>query len=852
VASLTGEYDVATEVGLGLVNCVLAAIHENEDEAYPRLPHSLTVRVDDAYRGAADPVSEAERSGVRTTAEVQVSTPTISLPVEGLADPLWSRSRTPVTTAVRPGHGPIGPIGPMGPVGPGGRASCWPRITARIRLRAWLRDTPEQLPEFLHGNLHLTAGLVRTDLAAGTFLGLDHSSGPDVGFEPAAGTTLTAEQRALVERIVRNFIRGDSEPVSFKLDLPAEVRRFDYKLQPAGPRPSAMLMFKLDDKPPGSPSPGSVSARFLPSGADFAVAIGRDFLLNGFSHLVSGLPGEFGASGTVGEWPLKIGFSASVRPDWEGATFELQPGRIAFAVSGSGTTTVGPLPTDHWSFMIRVPITLHVVGGVLKLALAGAPEVDLQDVAVGEGTIEGIARERIKSQLEAILDNPPTELREALDVGRQLKEIIGALHPAPDPRVALTGVEIRPDGVVVPGTVALAPSRLVEVRRVGLNGLADALESWIPGGTIERFVWGSHVEEHRFVTEKPLAVFEGVRCLSVQGTRVTRGGGLAPVSAEDCPVLVAILPVFRELPTPALPCHRPLLPLLAGAPQGRVEVVGHYDPWASGLVPPGGPTNLLVHFAEGPWGEASDACDKALAATGKRDAALVVVGVLGAGELAQAANATLDADTTLLLAEDPAGSWAAAFGISTAPATVLVGPDGEIRWKDEAALDPVKLGKLLDKQLESGGELSWAPLRPAVTPGDRAPDAPLRLGDGRELPLRRLRGRAVVLSFWTSCSEPSVEQLRQLREALESGRKDEAYVLGIGDGESPQQVAELAKREQLPFPLIADPERSIGRRYGISSWPATVQVGPDGRVEAADLGLVPGVSPCDQHPGRPQ
>jgi peroxiredoxin len=426
--------------------------------------------------------------------------------------------------------------------------------------------------------------------------------------------------------------------------------------------------------------------------------------------------------------------------------------------------------------------------------------------------------------------------------------MIGTLHPAP-PGVVLTGVQIRPDGVVVAGTVALAPSRPVEVRRADLNGRANALESWIPGGTIERFVWDGHPEEHRFVTEKRIVAIS--RCLSVQGTRVTRGGGLAPVAAEDCPLLVAVLPVPRELPRPSTPCRRPLLPLLAGAPEGRVEVVGHYDPWASGLAPPQGPTNLLVHFAEGPWDEAARALGEALAATRKRDAALVVVGVLAPGRLARSATATPRGDATVLVAEDSTGSWAGVFGISKPPATMLVGPDGAVRWKDEAALDPGKLGKALDAHVEPGGKVAWWPLRLAVATSGSAPDAPLRLGDGRELALRRLRGGSVILSFWTSCSEPSVEQLRQLREALESGREDQPYVFGIGDGEGPRQVGQVAQREQLPFPLIADPERTIARRYGVSCWPTTVQVGPGGRVEAADLGLVPGVNPCEHTAGGP-
>jgi len=175
-----------------------------------------------------------------------------------------------------------------------------------------------------------------------------------------------------------------------------------------------------------------------------------------------------------------------------------------------------------------------------------------------------------------------------------------------------------------------------------------------------------------------------------------------------------------------------------------------------------------------------------------------------------------------------------------------VGPSGELRWKAEGALDPAKLGKVLTKELESGGTVSWRPLRSTVAAGDAAPDAPLRLAEGRELPLRRLRGGSVVLCFWSSCSEASIDQLRELREAAEAASETPVEILGIGDGETPQQVAEVAKREQLPFPLVPDPERSIARRYGISSWPSTVQTGPAGRVVATDLGLVPGLNPCAQ------
>jgi peroxiredoxin len=828
MANLTGEYDVATEVGVGLVNAVLAATHENDDDAFPTLPHSIQVQVVDAYRGAGDPIPEPQRTGVAANAEIQLSTPTLSLPLDGRPGLILARSR-----------GPLGAS--AGAVRPGAHPSCWPQISVRLGLRAWLRDVSGDLPPFLHGDLHLTTGIVRTDVSGlGTFLGLDHASGPAVAFEPAAGTTLSGEQRALVERVVGNFIRADSEPVTFKVDLPPEVRRFDYELRPQSQRPSAMLAFDLTDRPPGPRGPPSVSTSLLPGGADFAVAVGRDYLLGLFrSQLLQGLPSAYTASGT--------GFSANIQPDWSAATFDLQTGRMVFSVSGSGSVTYGFWPvtfTHQWSFFVRQAVTLGVVGGVLTPELAGDPEVELYDVPVFEGAIRERAREYIRTQLQLALDARPAALRTALDIGHPLDKMLRALHPG-SPGVALTGAEIRPDGVVVAGTVALAPTRAIEVRRVAAGGFSDALDSWIPGGTIDRFVWDTVAEPHRFVSEKREMVTD-FRCLAVEGTRVTRGGGVAAVRAQVCPDLIATLPILAEPPPPEGPSRRPLLALLGATSDGGTHVLGHYDPWASGNAPAAGPTNLLVHFAEGSWRAAAATIDAALAAGAGagRDAAVVVVGVVGSRALADAADAELE-HATLLLTDDPSGGWKATFGVA-APATVLVGPAGRVAWKDEGPLDPATLEKALEQHLEGGGAVSWQVLRSAAATGDGAPDALLQFGDGRALPLRRLRGGSVALSFWSASSEPSIEQLRQLSKALEAEEEGRPYVIGIGDGESEQQVRALAGREQFPFPLVPDPERLISRRFGISCWPATVQIGSDGRFVAVDLGLVPGLSPCDR------
>jgi hypothetical protein len=68
----------------------------------------------------------------------------------------------------------------------------------------------------------------------------------------------------------------------------------------------------------------------------------------------------------------------------------------------------------------------------------------------------------------------------------------------------------------------------------------------------------------------------------------------------------------------------------------------------------------------------------------------------------------------------------------------------------------------------------------------------------------------LVHCFWTPYSEPSIEQLRQLRDALDSKAADCPSVLGIGDGAAgPRAVDRPPLRHLL--------------------WPTTVQIGPDRR-----------------------
>ncbi|HYU57390.1 MAG TPA: TlpA disulfide reductase family protein, partial [Actinomycetota bacterium] len=834
MASMTGAYDAVAEIGVGLLNAVLGAVHENQEPGYPAMPHAVSGWIDDTYRGGSDPLPEAERTGFRARVEVQVSTPIVSLPVDGLVVP-------PLILAAAGGAASRSEPERRGP-GPEtawlgrdiGVAWPWrgPQVATRVRVRAWVRDGEgPPLPEFIDGNLTVSTGIRRSDVTGvGTFLTMDRSSGPTVAFEPAPGTQITDEQRQLVASIVRNVIRANLAPETFRVTVPPEVRHFDFVLRPEARRPCVQLLLNLTDRAVGPGDRGSAAPGILPDGADFAIAVSRDFLIAQFaSRLFQGLPASYSYS----TW----GVGATVRPDWAGATFELEPGRVVFKLRGDGDISWFGVD-DHFTFAIQQAFGLVLVGGRIDVVADGDPVVDLTDVAVGGGYLEGKARDTIRAERDAALAQAGPQIRRALDLGRHLEQILGGFHPRPA-GVAITGVQLGPDGVLASGTVALAASGPVVVAHDDRGGYRDALESWIPGGTVDRFTWERsrfprgtpevHVEEHRFVTEGMTIAIMGSVCLMVEGTRVGPGGSILPVSLRTCLPFIPVIGPVNDLPTDV---PRPVLPFRETLADGTARTIGHYDPWGPGGA--GGDTVLLLLFGSEEGEDPAELLREARKRAKKGDAAIVAV-TIAPGDRAGAAR---EPAADIVVAEDPQGPWAEAFGVSTTPAAVLVGPGGGGVWRGTGAKEvtAARLARAIDEHAVPDGRMAMRPIRLPVRVGQRVPDASLRLAGGGELSLRRLRGRPIAITFWSSRSAPSLEQLDVLRDVADRSGGGGPLVVAVGDGESQERATEVAKERRLPYLVLPDPDRLVSSAFGVWCWPATVWIRPDLRVEAIDVG----------------
>jgi thioredoxin-dependent peroxiredoxin len=99
--------------------------------------------------------------------------------------------------------------------------------------------------------------------------------------------------------------------------------------------------------------------------------------------------------------------------------------------------------------------------------------------------------------------------------------------------------------------------------------------------------------------------------------------------------------------------------------------------------------------------------------------------------------------------------------------------------------------------------------------GDKAPEFSLESGDGRTVKLKDFKGKPVVLYFYpkddtSGCTKEACD----FRDTLPVISKKGAVVLGVSP-DSTASHAKFAKKYDLTFPLLADPDHAVAEKYGV-------------------------------------
>lgn len=99
--------------------------------------------------------------------------------------------------------------------------------------------------------------------------------------------------------------------------------------------------------------------------------------------------------------------------------------------------------------------------------------------------------------------------------------------------------------------------------------------------------------------------------------------------------------------------------------------------------------------------------------------------------------------------------------------------------------------------------------------GDTAPDFVGKDQSGNEIRLSDFKGKKVVLYFYPKDDTPGcTAQACNLRDNYQALINSGFVVLGVS-GDDEKSHKKFAEKYDLPFPLIADPDKKINETYGV-------------------------------------
>ena len=851
----TGNFDVVIQAGLAAVNGFLAVHHREE-----RYPHGMRFNLPLPARdsdtsdsgdggGGLDTLHPGGLVGwhlpshfrTRGLLELQIGSPMLVLPDE-------------------PGDS---------------------RVTIEYPAMAHFAARPDSrpAPEFAHFRLYATVDVDQVIGPGDSLLEIALSS-DDVELEcrPAPFETMTPEDANRIAQIARMILYDGFGPVNLIVETGGDsdfaIRHWRFKML-YGEESAAAVLVNLGDRVPTEADRAGVTETFIRSRNDVSVALGRDFIVATLQRLAEGWMDELRLSVSIPSIPIPVPgpitgttlCSVTFGLEPETAAIELREGSFRVEIAGQVSPTVTAsapdwdIAMDHcrnwfhgFGWTVRQDFELRTWMDTIVLRAQGDPtiEVDADDIRAVLEAAEaldffGEIRSYVSEALSSVEAGGTAAIQEML---YGLESLVRDGLQMPGVTLHWASVSIDPDGVLLHSTprfsggfgdpVVSFTSRLlpgdISNRILELDGFA----SWIPGGRIQRYRWqgmgadGEVVEEiadNQFLAriEVPVGTAgwpPSHWCLEVTGYQPDMRGTMREVSGSVCG-FAAVQP-----PIVGIFGHTGIAVATAGG-----DVMGYFDPWEGGAQKRfDSGCYLLLHFGGPQPGTSLRRVSDCLAKRQQDGLIVLPLVILGKPPNRKQRKSYPGFAWT----DDPVRVWRRHFKPKGGEATLLVGPTGDLLWRHNGPADRKSLEAALDKHLRpTGRRPQWRPQRPRIRHGVTAPDFLFDYMDDRKVPLRRFRGRQVILNFWTTWAKGCLEELRRLDALARKTGGRKRLILAINDGESPRKAAAFLKKNKISLKLVTDPERQIASRYKVSTWPTTLVLDPQGRIAKLNLGRRP-------------
>ncbi|WP_162056266.1 TlpA family protein disulfide reductase [Pontibacter pamirensis] len=104
---------------------------------------------------------------------------------------------------------------------------------------------------------------------------------------------------------------------------------------------------------------------------------------------------------------------------------------------------------------------------------------------------------------------------------------------------------------------------------------------------------------------------------------------------------------------------------------------------------------------------------------------------------------------------------------------------------------------------------------------------------GKEVTMKKLKGKYVLLDFWATWCTPCIKEFPRLKALSSHYDKSKFEIIGIIGRSEPKDLAKLIDKHKLTWPQVLSDE--IVEKHGVSSYPSTFLISPEGKVIYKDL-----------------
>jgi thiol-disulfide isomerase/thioredoxin len=120
--------------------------------------------------------------------------------------------------------------------------------------------------------------------------------------------------------------------------------------------------------------------------------------------------------------------------------------------------------------------------------------------------------------------------------------------------------------------------------------------------------------------------------------------------------------------------------------------------------------------------------------------------------------------------------------------------------------------------------------------GKPAPDLEAKDIHGNAISLADLRGKTVLLDFWTTWCPPCQTDAPSLEKLNHKYGNKSLAIIGISVNEARATVEQYLKKHPHSFPVVLSNENQLSRTYQIAIFPTYLIIGPDGTLMTAEQG----------------